>query len=141
MMVVVLSVIRKEAIVAQKAATRLPSHKLSEQFGIGSRTVRKIVKNAKDGVFNHGNNGRPSCLDVESDNKIVGWMVEFAVDLLAMSDEILLAKIKKEAYETYMRRHPTFINNDRRRKNFISYRSLKTYQKKYRILFEHICIA
>ncbi len=130
-MVVVLSVMEKAGIVAHKMRTRLPSHKLSEHFGVGSRTIRKFIKNAKDRVFNHGRGGRPSCLDDQSQLIIRDWTIRLSMEHAAMPDDVLLAKIKEESYQTYMRRHPMFINNDRRRKNFISYRSMKTYQQKY----------
>ena len=137
-MVAVLSEQHKAIIVDRKLRTKLPSHKLSEHFGIGSRTIRRIIKNARDGVFNHGRDGRPPCFDDESRHAIRDWLLTLVHESGALEDTTLIAKLKEEAFKTFIRRHPGFINKDRRRKNFISYRSLKTYQKKYRIFFEEI---
>ncbi len=94
-------------------SSKLPCIKLSEQFGVTARTIRKFAINAKNGVYNHGREG---------------------------SEEALIAKIKDEAHKTFMRRYPNFINSDRRRKNFISYRSLKTYQKKCSGIFDDFVV-
>ena len=128
----------KAMVVACHTNTRLPSHKLSEQFGIGSRTIREIIKNAKDGVCNHGAYGRPPSLDAESQTCIKEWIRSLSRNRSPLETEALIVIIKREAHQTFIRRHPNYVHRDRRRKNFLSYRSLKKYQKTFALLVENI---
>ena len=127
----------KLAIVACKLRSNLPSRELSEQFGVGSRTIRKFIKNARNGVTNHDRDGRPRCLDRDSQNCLEQWIMSLAREMQLLDVGELTRKIKEEAYNTYSRRHPNFINTDRRRKNFLSYRSLKTYCANFKVFHEN----
>ena len=122
-------------IVAQNRRKRSASHVLSEQFQIGSRTIRKIIKNEKDGVFNHGANGRPPSLDSISQTLIEAWIISLAQTGSQLENESLLGIIKREAFQTLLRRNPNYVHTDGRRKNFLSYKGLKNYQKKFTIFY------
>jgi hypothetical protein len=137
-MVTVASESAKAAIVARQVRTKLPSHKLSKQFGVGARIVRKIVKNSKDGVYNYGANGRPPSLDAQSQDRVKLYLQHIARQMSPLENKELLAIIKWEAWQTFMRRHPNYVRKDRRRKNCICYKSLKNYQQKFTLFYTNI---
>ena len=137
-MKVILSKEQKANIVAQKRLTDWSSYKLSEHFGICDRTIRKFLIKAKNKMINHGRDGRPLALDDDSQLSIKDWLLDLVRNGATLQNEVLQEKIKANAYETYMRRYPNLAGNDKRRKNFLCYSSMKKYEKEFRLFYNNL---
>ena len=79
-----------------------------------SRTIRRFKERRVKGHQIYSKNGRPPSIDQISEEAICDWINENP----HFDRTMLQVVIKQECKETFMRKHPLYVANDRRKKTF-----------------------
>ena len=111
---IILDTRTKELLIRQQIDEGMSSREIAKHHSISSRAIRgfklKYVKRIKI----HCKDGRPRSIDDRSADAIIEWMGSNR----NYDKSQLKAIIKAQTEQTFLRKHPEFINRDGRRKNY-----------------------
>jgi transposase len=113
----------KTEIINQHVQQRKSSYQIAKHFGLASRTIRRFKERKAKGMLIYPRDGRPKSIDEISEEAIIDWINENK----HFDRQALQAVILQECKATFMRKHPLYIHNDRRKKNFASRHTVYRY--------------
>ena len=106
----------KDELIRQQVEDGKTSYEMAKHIGMTSRTIRRFKERRAKGHQIYSKNGRPPSIDQKSEEAITDWINENP----HYNRTMLQAIIRRECKETFVRNHPLYVHNDRRKKNFAS---------------------
>jgi transposase len=121
----------KTVCVVRHVEFKHSSKEIGKCFRVSPRTVRKFKERTAKSLKLYSKDGRPPSIDSESEVAIIEWMVANK----GFNRTELQKEIMQECKQTYMRKHPDYVCNDKRKKNFASRHTIYRWYKYFTFYF------
>ncbi len=115
----------KDEFISQQVDFKRTSYEMARHNAISSRSIRRFKEKRAKGKLIYVKDGRPRSIDAISEEAIIDWMDQNP----GYNRTMLQAVIWQECEATFMRKHPLYINTDKRKKKFASRHTVYRWYK------------
>ena len=119
----------KDELISQQLKFKKTSYEMAQHIAMPSRSIRRFKEKRAKGKLIYAKDGRPPSIDAISEEAITDWINENP----GYNRTMLQAIIWQECEATFMRKHPLYINNDRRKKKFASRHTVYRWYKHFTV--------